>query len=175
MPLIRDDGITSHPWRLAEPDEPLELRGHIIVPLERLDDALDAQAGGPLGVALPNTADAVSLVPHFAALDLITIAFPGFADGRGFSLAKRLRAAGYEGELWAEGRLIADQYAFARSCGFDSVLVDDAVFQRQPEPEWLEAAASMSPAYQSSVEQWAAGPRSILELRRGRLQSLAAE
>ena len=60
----------------------------------------------------------------------------------GFSLAQRIRAKGFEGELWAKGHVIPDQYAFARACGFDAVWVDDEFFTRQTEADWQDAAAS---------------------------------
>ena len=175
MPLIRDNGISAHSWRPVADDEPLDLRGFVIVPLARLEEALDAQDGGPLGVALANTDAIDEIIAKSDLIDLVTIDFPAFSDGRGFSLARRLRAAGYEGDLWASGKLIADQYGFARACGFDAVLIDETVFQRQPESDWLDAAASQSLTYQSGLEPWMAGPSSILELRRGRAMSLAAE
>ena len=55
--------------------------------------------------------------------DLLAIDFPSFSDGRGFSLARRLRELGFKGRLRASGRLIVDQYAMARRVGFDEVEV----------------------------------------------------
>ncbi|MBK4216308.1 DUF934 domain-containing protein [Paracoccus caeni] len=73
-------------------------------------------------------------------LTLIGIDFPSFSDGRGFSLARRLRSLGYTGTLRAEGRLIADQYAMARRVGFDEVSVAPDIAERQPEAQWLARA-----------------------------------
>ena len=100
------------------------------------------EAGGadaPYAVELPNDADVRSLIPYLGRTELIAIEFPDFADGRGFSMARRLRALGYEGRLRARGHLIADQFPLARNCGFDEVEIDDAVAARQPEPQWLAA------------------------------------
>ncbi|MFC0199735.1 DUF934 domain-containing protein [Paracoccus rhizosphaerae] len=72
--------------------------------------------------------------------DLIAIDFPSFGDGRGFSLARRLRELGYKGRLRASGRLIADQYAMARRVGFDEVQVAADIAARQPEDQWLARA-----------------------------------
>lgn len=71
---------------------------------------------------------------------LIAIDFPSFSDGRGFSLARRLRELGYTGKLRAEGRLIADQYAMARRVGFDEVAVAPDIAARQPQEQWLARA-----------------------------------
>ena len=175
MPLINDQGLSPDHWRLAGADEDLGQVSHVIVPVERLDELLDGQRAGPVGMALANNVDLDLIAPHFDAIDLITVAFPSFADGRGFSLAKRIRALGYGGELWASGHLIPDQYAFARSCGFDAVLVDKAVFARQAEDDWRSAAAALSLSYQAGIEDWEQAPRSIMELRRLAREQLAAQ
>ena len=67
---------------------------------------------------------------------LIRIRFASFADGRGFTLARRLRLQGYKGRLRAAGHVIADQYAMARRAGFDEVEVPAALALRQAEPHW---------------------------------------
>ena len=76
-----------------------------------------------------------------AAPPLVRIAFPSFADGRGFSLARVLRMRGYAGRLRAHGHVIADQYAMARRAGFDEVEIPDDLAARQPEAQWLARAA----------------------------------
>lgn len=72
--------------------------------------------------------------------DLLAIDFPSFSDGRGFSLARRLREMGYKGRLRASGRLIADQYAMARRVGFDEVEVAPDIAARQPQDQWIARA-----------------------------------
>lgn len=69
--------------------------------------------------------------------DLIAIDFPSMTDGRGFSLARRLRDIGYKGRLRAVGKLIADQYAMARRVGFDEVQITADLAKRQPQDQWL--------------------------------------
>ena len=72
--------------------------------------------------------------------DLIAIDFPSMSDGRGFSLARRLRELGFKGRLRAAGRLIADQYAMARRVGFDEVEVAPDIAARQPQEQWIARA-----------------------------------
>ena len=79
------------------------------------------------------------LVDHLHR-NLIAIDFPAIADGRGFSLARRLRALGYKGKLRASGRLIADQYAMARRVGFDEVEIGSDIAERQPQEQWIARA-----------------------------------
>lgn len=64
--------------------------------------------------------DARDLIPHLARLQLIEVNFPVFGDGRGYSAARILREAGYQGELRAVGDVLVDQLAYLRRCGFDA-------------------------------------------------------
>ncbi|MES2664848.1 MAG: DUF934 domain-containing protein [Pseudomonadota bacterium] len=85
---------------------------------------------------LANTDDPALVQPYLADLTLIRVAFPAFSDGRGFTLARRLRMMGYAGTLRALGPVIADQYAMARRVGFDDVEIPDDLALRQPESQW---------------------------------------
>ncbi|CAM5221463.1 Oxidoreductase OS=Bosea thiooxidans OX=53254 GN=ARD30_01790 PE=4 SV=1 [Bosea thiooxidans] len=69
---------------------------------------------------LPNSVPFAALAPFLPQLSLVAIAFPAYADGRGFSLARQIRRADFTGEIRASGPLIADQFAYALSCGFDT-------------------------------------------------------
>jgi uncharacterized protein (DUF934 family) len=133
-------------------DSPLPLRERVPEGGER----------GKLGIHIPNTTLPSSLTPHFMHLTLISIDFPSFADGRGFSIARAIRNAGFAGELRAYGPLIADQYAYALSCGFDTIEIPDDLAARQPEAQWKAAFASMSSSYQRSYVHGA----NILDQRR---------
>ena len=84
--------------------------------------------------------DAQALIPHLARLKLVEVNFPVFGDGRGYSSARTLREAGYEGELRAVGDVLVDQLGYMRRCGFDSFAPDapideddaKAAFERWP-------------------------------------------
>jgi len=78
---------------------------------------------------------------------LISIDFPSFADGRGFSIAQRLRRLGFDGELRARGHVIADQYPHALACGFNTVEIDDTMAERQPYEQWQAATKKVLPPY----------------------------
>ena len=85
--------------------------------------------------------DARELLPHLGRLSLVEVNFPAFGDGRGYSSARILREAGYEGELRAVGDVLVDQLAYMRRCGFDAFEPDQqfdmddvkAAFERWPE------------------------------------------
>lgn len=83
--------------------------------------------------------------------DRIAIAFPAFTDGRGFSLARALRQAGYRGRLRAVGELIPDQFAFALDCGFDEIEISAERLARQPVEQWLAALGAITVAYQPNA------------------------
>ena len=102
-------------------------------------------------IDLPNTADPEALRARLPSLRLIRIAFPATGDGRGFTLARRLRAMGYAGRLRAVGPLIADQYPLARRAGFDEVEIPAALAARQPWPQWQAALARRRHDYRSRI------------------------
>lgn len=85
--------------------------------------------------------DARDLLPFLDRLRLVEVNFPAFTDGRGYSSARILREAGYEGELRAVGAVFVDQLALLRRCGFDSFAPDhpldsndaEAAFSRWPD------------------------------------------
>lgn len=89
-----------------------------------------------LVVEFPNDRDPADLSPWLDRLALVRVPFPASNDGRGFSIARALREAGYAGRLRAVGPLIADQLRFALQVGFDEVEIPDALAARQPEAEW---------------------------------------
>ncbi|MBI1218778.1 MAG: DUF934 domain-containing protein [Rhodobacteraceae bacterium] len=114
-----------------------------------------AQAGalpaGTRALDLPPTADVTLLTGQLDGVELIRIAFPSFSDGRGFTLARRLRLMGYAGRLRAAGHVIADQYAMARRAGFDEVEISDDLAARQPVEQWNFRADWRAHDYQSRL------------------------
>ncbi|WP_118132524.1 DUF934 domain-containing protein [Oceanicella sp. SM1341] len=159
MPTLRDiTGILEDAWT-------------------RLDEGADAPAGPAIypfpgdvagndpaltGIHIANDVDPESVVPMFDRVSLISVAFPAFTDGRGFSIGRRLREAGYTGRLRATGPVLADQFRYLLECGFDEVEVPDALAARQPQEQWERAADAVTLNYQRGY----AGRRNILEARR---------
>ncbi len=102
------------------------------------DTTHDVSPGAtPKAIDITPDTDPGDLTPALATLEMIRVDFPSFADGRGFSIARRLRRLGYRGRLRARGHVLADQYAMARRCGFDEVEIDEALAARQPQDQWL--------------------------------------
>ena len=149
MKLIDASGLK--PDRFAPvPDGARLPAGDVILPLARL--AAEGESvlarGAKLGVHVSNTATLDELAPFLHRLALISIAFPSFSDGRGFSLARRLRLAGYRGILRATGPLIADQMRHAFGVGFDEVAMPDTLLARQPAAQWTAGLAAITQRYQ---------------------------
>lgn len=134
--IVNDDGFSSEDWT-----------GGFV----SLEDLAANDSAPSVAVDVPSDADPAVLAGRLQAIDLIRIDFPSFADGRGFTIAKRLRSMGFEGRLRAKGHVISDQYAMARRVGFDEVEIDAALATRQPESQWKFRADWAANDYQSRL------------------------
>ena len=145
--LLDASGEIDDRWPAVPDHEPLPVTGRALVPLVRLPEALKLD-GLAVGVDMPNNTDARRLAPHFDRLELVSVEFPAFNDGRGFSIATVLREQGFRGRLRAAGPVIADQFAYLLACGYDEVQVPDNVALRQPVEQWLAQLSRVTLAYQ---------------------------
>jgi uncharacterized protein (DUF934 family) len=164
MPLMRNDSFVENSYRLIADDEAIPASGDILVPLARLEEAEGrlTSSQGRLGIHVPNTVKPASLTPLFNEVALISVAFPAFNDGRGFSIARRLRRNVFNGTLRSTGPLIADQYAYAKACGFDEIDLPEGLAARQGDDQWKKGASAISLSYQRGY----ARSSSILDRRR---------
>ena len=75
----------------------------------------------PIGVALQPQHDPAVLEADLNRIELISIAFPSFADGRGYSIARQLRENfGFTGEIRAVGDVLQDQLFYMQRVGFNA-------------------------------------------------------
>jgi uncharacterized protein (DUF934 family) len=131
-PIWRDGAFRRDAWTRATADSPLP-DAPLILSKTRWLAERDRLAGrnGPLGLQIePGEAieDIGADLPRFV---LITLNFPKFSDGRGFSTARLLREKhGFAGELRAVGNVLSDQIPFLRRVGFDSFEVTHAPTRR---------------------------------------------
>ena len=160
MLLLDRTGAIDDLWPRIPAETPLPARGRALVPADRLAEA--APLPLELGVEIDTDSDPADLAPWFGRLALIAVAVPGFADGRGFSIARRLRDRGFPGRLRASGPVIADQFGYLLACGFDEVAVPDSVAARQPAAQWMARLEAVSLQYQRGLP----GRRPILDRRR---------
>lgn len=134
--IVTDTGFAPDTWAAG------------FVPLA----AVAANDAGPdFAVDLPSDADADALRDLLHRIAMIRVDFPSFADGRGFTIAARLRRMGYTGRLRARGHVLADQYTMARRAGFDEVEISATFASRQPEPHWLARANWQAHDYQARL------------------------
>lgn len=116
-----------------------------------LDDLKLGAARPSPGLEFGNSADPAAILEYLPAIDTIRIPFPDFTDGRGFSLASRLRQLGFKGRLRASGHLISDQYPQVRRSGFDEVEISEELARRQPEHLWKLPEGWRSSGYQTRI------------------------
>ena len=134
--LVRDDGFHSDDLSQCE--------------FATIEQLLAGDENSVL-LQLEVDADPLDFQGQFSRISAIRISFPNFDDGRGFSLAVRLRQLGFNGRLGASGHLIADQYPLARRSGFDEVVIDELMAARQPESQWRARSAWKELSYQKHI------------------------
>ncbi len=152
--IIRHGSVKQDNWQLLEQESigALPFSGDIIVPFGLWTSQREALSFrlGRVGVWLETDADPAALAPDLHRLGAIAVRFAGFADGRGYTLARLLRERyAYHGELRAIGDVLRDQLYYLSRCGFDVF----ALRADQNPVQALSAFDDFSEAYQASVEQ----------------------
>ncbi|MEM6617348.1 MAG: DUF934 domain-containing protein [Pseudomonadota bacterium] len=163
---IEDTWVTVADAEMAPVPEGLP-DGGVIVPFEVFRELRASRTTNKHGISITNDIDPAVLEDYLDDISLIAIPYPSFADGRGFSLAKRIKKMGFTGTLRATGHVIADQAAFAEACGFDEIKIDDDVAARQSPGDYASARQAFPRAYQTGFSA-ADQKTSILEARHGR-------
>jgi uncharacterized protein (DUF934 family) len=106
-------------------------------------------AGSPVGVVVDATATLSAETDALDKLALIAIPFPKFTDGRGYSLARRLRDEfQFRGDVRATGEVLIDQIPLMLRCGIDSFAITHAPTLRDLEAGRLPA---ISEVYQTAA------------------------
>jgi len=143
--MIKDGQVVENTWVLQSTAD-----SQSIMPLADYLAKIDTlKTRDDIGVLLENDIDLNTVAQQLLDRPVVAINFPGFMDGRGFSLARLLRERfGYQGEIRAVGHVIRDQLTYLKRCGFTSFCFNDDV-------DIHAAVASLndfSEAYQTSVE-----------------------
>lgn len=155
--IIRNQQIVDDGWavlRLAEGDAPASVEvpaGRVIVPLKVWQAQREKLQGrAELGVWLDSDERAEDIADDLARFAVIAVNFPKFADGRGYSIAYRLRVRlGYRGELRAIGDVLRDQLFYMHRAGFDA-------FEPRADRdihEALKGLSDFSVTYQASADE----------------------
>jgi uncharacterized protein (DUF934 family) len=122
--LIKDGALAEDTWVRVTPDsDGIPANGDIIVSLTCWQEQKSAlkDHNGRVAVCLEPGQEPAELADDLAALPMIAIHFPTFADGRGYSYARELRTRyGYQGEIRAVGDVLQDQLFYLWRCGFNA-------------------------------------------------------
>ncbi len=132
MPIFKGDGFAPDDWRnLAQGEDPPP-DGKVILTLAQWQEpARMRERRYTAWPVIEPGQDIRTIAPDLARFALVAVVFPKFTDGRGYSLAHRLRGNfGFAGELRAAGDVLFDQLQFLARCGFDSFEIRDVATLR---------------------------------------------
>ena len=142
-------------------------QGAVQLDVPDLEALLESNA--ETSVRLAPDVDLEIIQPRLSGLKTIIVEFPGYADGRGFSIARQLRNRyGFNGEIIAAGLLIPDQYVYALQCGFDAVKVDPDTYEKQDAQEWRDALDAFDLTYQRGYAIPNGPAQNVFDARRAR-------
>lgn len=152
--LIRDNAFVDDSFTHIEDGEPLPTGDAIISITRLLAEAESLRARNhPIGVVVragsKEGEDIRALAPYLDMISLISIEFPVYRNGRGFSNARILREEfGFKGEIRATGEVLFDQIQFMLRCGIDAFEVaDDFTLE-----DFRAAVGSLTDAYQPAAD-----------------------
>lgn len=149
MPVIISDG------KFVE-DHFIE-GGGSFVELDELSLTPHNLVASDTGVDVPSDTNPDALIGLLNSVAAIRIEFPSFADGRGFSIAQKLRRLGFGGLIRAKGHIVADQYPLALRSGFNEVEISNEQAGRQPQAQWKEALDRVNNNYLTRLKAGQAG------------------
>lgn len=150
MRVIRDGQITEDALVHLDDDAELPELGRFTVSLTRWLAQRDALRTRPdAGLRINGDDPFETITGELEHVATLAIEFPRFSDGRGYSIARKLREQhGYTGELRATGDVLRDQLFFMARCGFDVFEVRaDTCFD-----EALRAFDDFSVTYQPAAD-----------------------
>ena len=122
--MILDKEITPRRFTIAGEEETLPASPQTAIPMEAWLAWAESTAGDASqqgGIVAPDE-NVDSLAAHLDRASFVAISFPKFADGRGYSHARRLRKNhGYEGLVLAFGDVLRDQLMHMHRCGINGL------------------------------------------------------
>lgn len=148
--LWRDGIFVIDAWRSLADDEALPIDGRAIVSLQRwrAEQPSLTSIGVPVGLRVEPAENIDYVADDIERLAVVALAFPKFTDGRAYSTARRLREAGYRGEIRATGDILLDQLPLMLRAGFNAFVIRHAATARALESGPIPA---VSRVYQSAA------------------------
>lgn len=147
--LLFNGQTTQDEWTVVEDEQTIAGNSPAIVSWARwLDQKDDLLANcSSVGVAIPNDLDVATSGSALMDAALVSIDFPAFSDGRGYSQARLLRERfGYQGQIRATGDVLADQAFYMFRCGFDALIPRDDQDMAQMAASWKDFSLAYQPA-----------------------------
>ena len=140
--VITNKGFSSDDW----------MGRTVIEPTNILSGNIGEEQLKKVQLKLGNDFQVETLKSFLPYLSAISINFPSEKDGRGFSLARRLRQLGYLGALRATGHVMVDHYRHATQSGFNQIAIPTKLAKRMPESYWKQQIDSFTPSYQEKLQ-----------------------
>ncbi len=142
----------ANAWQPLADDAPLPSSGRVLLSLARWRReavGLPATEALAIGLQLAPNDEIAPATDAVQRAEVVVLHFPRFADGRAYSQARRLREAGFEGEIRATGDVLLDQLPLMLRTGFDAFEITSAATVRALEKGQLPAVSRI---YQSAAE-----------------------
>lgn len=153
MKLYRDGKFIDDAWQRVSEHDAVPQDTDVIIDYARwaADEPGVKNRLAGTGVAISPADDFDADLNQLAKLPLISIVFPKFTDGRGYSIARRLLTDfDFTGELRATGDVLLDQIPLMLRCGFTTFEIS-----HEPTITALERGhlPGISHTYQSPVSE----------------------
>ncbi len=155
--LWNGTAFVDDPWLHLADGEPFPIGGQAIVSLARwrAEEAALTETGAAVGVIVQPGESLDTATDNVARLAVVALAFPKFTDGRAYSAARRLREAGFGGQIRATGDVLLDQLPLMLRAGFDAFEITHAATARALEQAPVPAVSRI---YQrgapTSIANW---------------------
>lgn len=153
MPIVKHDCVIEDTWRPLQGRDLTEIcpNENVLLSLQEWQSQGEAAAARfeRVGIALAPDEAVEDIAEALDNLELISLTFPKFNDGRAFSQARLLRERhGFSGEIRATGHVIRDLFLFMQRSGFDAVAVADT----RELTAWLAARRRFTGYYQPALD-----------------------
>ena len=157
--LIVDGATAEEGWVYLDDDAALG-DAPSLISLSRLkaDAEILRARNAPLGVVLEADGDGKTsmgedvheLAPYLDMLSVVSLRFPIYRNGRGYSAARILREQmGFEGQIRASGEVLYDQWAMMARCGINAFELAADI----PLDTFKTALGELSGAYQPAADK----------------------
>lgn len=130
--LWRDNRFLADDWVDVADDAEMPVTSRAIVSLDRwrVEQQSFVSTGAPIGIRVGPGQVVDGIADDIGRLALVALSFPKFSDGRAYSTARRLREAGFYGEIRATGDVLLDQIPLMLRAGFDAFVITNAATAR---------------------------------------------